>query len=267
MADTLAGIGSGGCIESIPAGAVGQVLTQGANGVSWANTADDQTASEVPFSAYNSIASTNVQSAMQEIVDECCPNQQATIANQCTIPAEYFGRTSGVMGWYNAVATQRYNLAARLTSDYNQIVNHSAAANVQETTGTVQTLTITNPSPCLEGIATVIIGAPEIIVQNDANGQFTVSGYIEHSINGGAFSGPTGGGQNAGIVKPAIGDGFLYNSAGGMTIFNVSVPAGSTLTIQTRKRYATANVPSTPGAALPVFVGFEDYQVYILLSV
>lgn len=269
MADSLVGLDSGGCVTPIPNGTVGQVLAIGAGGTPvWTAAADDQTAAEVPFSAYDSIASTNVQDAIQEVVDECCPNEQSSVVDPCEVPAEIFGRNAGLaLGWYSPSATNSFNLATRQTSDYNQIVNHSAAANVLETTGAVQTVTITNPSACREGNATVIIGAPELIVQNDAAGQFTISGYIEHSINGGAFVVPTGGGQNASIVKPAAGDGFLYNSAGGMTVLNVAVPAGTTLTVQTRKRFATANVPSTPGAPLPVFVAFEDYQIYILLNV
>lgn len=76
MADTLAIIGDGGCVSALPAGSVGQVLTQGAAGVAWLNAADDQTASEVEFTPYGSITETTVQGAIQNIELNFCEKTQ-----------------------------------------------------------------------------------------------------------------------------------------------------------------------------------------------
>lgn len=53
-------------------------MTVTATGVGWSNPVDDQTAAEVPFTPYSTIAAANVQAAIQEIVDECCNEQDAT---------------------------------------------------------------------------------------------------------------------------------------------------------------------------------------------
>lgn len=73
MADEIARIGDGGCLESLPNGTVGQVLGIGAGGTPvWVNASDDQVATEVPFTPYSTLAATTVQGAIQEIVDEFC---------------------------------------------------------------------------------------------------------------------------------------------------------------------------------------------------
>lgn len=66
----IACVGTGGCIEAMPDGALGQVLTWGAAGPSWAASADDQTAAEVPLTATGDIAATNVQDALAELDTE-----------------------------------------------------------------------------------------------------------------------------------------------------------------------------------------------------
>lgn len=63
----LACVGDGGCVESVPAGTLGQVLTQGAAGPAWAASADDQTAAEVPFTPAGDLVSTTVQAALEEL--------------------------------------------------------------------------------------------------------------------------------------------------------------------------------------------------------
>lgn len=66
----IACVGDGGCIEAMPDGTLGQVLTWGAAGPGWAASADDQTAAEVPFTAAGNIAATNVQAALEELDTE-----------------------------------------------------------------------------------------------------------------------------------------------------------------------------------------------------
>lgn len=83
MADSLVGLDSGGCVAALANGAVGQVMTIGSDGKpAWINSADDQTASEVSFTPYGVIASTSVQAAVQEILDEFC-----TILGGCSVNA------------------------------------------------------------------------------------------------------------------------------------------------------------------------------------
>lgn len=64
----------GNCIAEFSNGTVGQALIIGAGGTPiWsASTADDQTAAEVPFTPHQSLQATNVQAAIEEIVDEFC---------------------------------------------------------------------------------------------------------------------------------------------------------------------------------------------------
>ncbi len=79
MADSLVGLDSGGCVAALANGSVGQVMTIGADGKpAWINSADDQTAAEVTFTPYLSLAATSVQGAIQEIVDECC-HEEVTV--------------------------------------------------------------------------------------------------------------------------------------------------------------------------------------------
>lgn len=73
MANELVYLDSGGCIASLTNGTPGQIMTIGAGGTpAWAVPSDDQTAAEVPFTPYSSLAATNVQAAIQELLDECC---------------------------------------------------------------------------------------------------------------------------------------------------------------------------------------------------
>ena len=82
MSNEIARIGTGGCLESLTNGSLGQVLAIGAAGPEWTTVADDQTATEVPFAPYSNLTSTNVQSAIQELIDEIC-----TLIGGCSINA------------------------------------------------------------------------------------------------------------------------------------------------------------------------------------
>lgn len=87
-ASSIAGIDSGGCLAPFANGSVGQVLTMGAAGPAWANPSDDQTAAEVSFTPYSTLAATSVQGAIQEIVDECCTYTEAAA---CASPTRFLG--------------------------------------------------------------------------------------------------------------------------------------------------------------------------------
>ncbi len=81
MANEIARLGTGGCLESLTNGALGQVLAIGAAGPEWVNASDDQTAAEVPFTSAGDLAATTVQAALVEL-----DNEKLSLSDFCNAP-------------------------------------------------------------------------------------------------------------------------------------------------------------------------------------
>ena len=174
MADFLAKVGDGGCIESLPAGTVGQVLTQGATGPGWTSIADDQTASEVAYESAPTgtpLSIGTVEGALDTIAPCLCCSVIGD--NTCAaggIGADYMIRSAnkaldGTLGLNGA--PEHYSVTAQFAAPFNNknILSTQAVGN------TMQTITgsITNPSTCRNMNYVVIIapGAASYIITGD----------------------------------------------------------------------------------------------------